>query len=69
MHKTIASDAAAPAFAVALGIEDAARAAGISRTQLYQEMRTGRLASKKIGKRRVVPVDALKAWIAAAPAA
>jgi excisionase family DNA binding protein len=69
MHKPIASEGTAPAFAVALGIEDAARAAGISRTQLYQEMRTGRLASKKIGKRRVVPVDALKAWIAAAPAA
>jgi excisionase family DNA binding protein len=63
------SEGIAAAHAVALSIDDAARAAGISRTQLYEEMRTGRLASKKIGKRRVVPVDALKAWIAAAPAA
>ena len=69
MSNSIATGGAPPAFAVALGVEDAARAAAISRTQLYQEMRTGRLASKKIGKRRVVTVDALKAWINAAPAA
>ena len=69
MRKSNASEGAAPGFAVALGIEDAARAAGISRTQLYQEMRTGRLASKKIGKRRVVTPEALRAWINATPAA
>lgn len=54
--------------AVAFSLEDASKAAGgISRSFLYSEMRAGRLASKMIGKRRVIPVEALRAWIAAAP--
>lgn len=54
--------------AVAFSLEDASKAAGgISRSHLYSEMRAGRLASKMIGKRRVIPVAALRAWIDAAP--
>ena len=56
------------ANAVAFSLEDASKAAGgISRSFLYSEMRAGRLASKMIGKRRVIPVEALRAWINAAP--
>lgn len=57
-----------PPNAVAFSLEDASKAAGgISRSYLYNEMRAGRLVSKMIGKRRVIPVEALRAWIAAAP--
>ena len=57
-----------PANAVAFNLADAAKAmGGISRSLLYREMRAGRLASKMIGRRRVVPVTALRDWLAAAP--
>jgi len=54
--------------AVAFSLEDASKAAGgISRRTLYNEMQAGRLASKMIGRRRVIPLEALRAWIEAAP--
>ncbi len=54
--------------AVAFSLEDAAKAAGgVSRSTIYNEMRAGRLRSKLIGRRRVIPADALRAWIEAAP--
>ncbi len=57
-----------PPNAVAFSLDDAAKAAGgVSRSLIYNEMRAGRLASKMIGRRRVIPADALRAWVAAAP--
>ena len=39
--------------------------AGIGRTTLYAALGDGTLRSLKIGKRRLIHVDALKAWIVA----
>lgn len=47
-----------------LNVLDAARAAGISRSKLYEFIRSRELRSVKIGKRRLVRVEALRAWIA-----
>jgi hypothetical protein len=48
---------------IALSVEDAARAVGgFSRRFMFMEMEAGRLRSKKIGRRRVIPVEALQAW-------
>lgn len=49
--------------------EDAASVLGISRSGLYREMREGRLPSVKVGRRRMVTVEAIEAWLAALPAA
>jgi excisionase family DNA binding protein len=50
---------------LAVSVEDAANMAGIGRTTLYAALGVGSLRSLKIGKRRLIAVDALKAWIAA----
>jgi excisionase family DNA binding protein len=43
-----------------LSIAVAAQALGISRTRLYGELTAGRLRSVKIGRRRLIPADALR---------
>jgi excisionase family DNA binding protein len=43
----------------ALSVEEAARAVGISRATLYRLVQQRRLATVKIGSRRLVPVTAL----------
>jgi excisionase family DNA binding protein len=48
-----------------LSIHEAARIAGVGRTTLYAELQAGRLPSVKIGRRRLIPADAL-AKVAAA---
>ncbi len=50
-------------LAVAPG--EAARLMGIGRTMLYEEIATARLRSAKIGKRRLITVEAIKEWLAA----
>ena len=47
----------------ALSVEDAARRAGIGRTFLYQAISSGRLPSIKLGKRRLVRIEALRRWL------
>ena len=42
---------------------EAARLAGVGRTTLYLALRDGDLKSLKIGKRRLIAVDALRAWL------
>ncbi|NQW09430.1 MAG: helix-turn-helix domain-containing protein [Alphaproteobacteria bacterium] len=49
---------------VAVSVEDAAAMAGIGRTTIYAALGSGTLPSLKIGKRRLIRVEALKAWIA-----
>jgi excisionase family DNA binding protein len=51
---------------LAVSIGEAARLAGVSRSTLYGEMIAGRLAYAKVGKRRLIPVEALMAWLQAA---
>ena len=51
---------------LALSITDAAASAGVSRSLVYKEMAAGRLASIKIRRRRLIPLDALHKWLSAA---
>ena len=46
-----------------LGIEDVQRALGIKRSMVFSLLQRGDLASTKIGRRRVVPVTALEAYV------
>ena len=54
---------------LAVSVEDAAAMAGIGRTTLYAALGDGSLRSLKIGKRRLIMVEALKVWIASHEAA
>jgi excisionase family DNA binding protein len=47
---------------------EAARRAGLSRTSIYQALADG-LPSVKVGRRRLVRLQALKDWLAAREAA
>ena len=48
----------------ALRPKEAARIYGIGRVTLYGWMKSGRLASVKLGGARLIPVDALEALLA-----
>ena len=52
---------------VAYSIPEAARAAAIGTTKLRNEIRAGRLACRKIGKRSVITAHDLNEWAAALP--
>jgi excisionase family DNA binding protein len=52
-----------PTERLAVSVEDAAAMAGIGRTTLYAALGSGSLKSLKIGKRRLIKVQALEAWI------
>lgn len=45
---------------------EAARIAGLGRTTVYEAIGSGALRSLKIGKRRLITIEALTAWLAAA---
>jgi excisionase family DNA binding protein len=47
-----------------LRVDDAARVLNVGRSTVYDLIRTGRLRSIKIGRRRLVPREALDALIA-----
>jgi excisionase family DNA binding protein len=36
---------------------------GLSRQAVYNELNSGRLRSFKLGRRRMIPADALPAWL------
>lgn len=55
--------AALQPLAVAPG--EAARLMGIGRTLVYEEIASARLRSAKIGKRRLITVEAIKDWLKA----
>ena len=47
-----------------VGVKDAARMAGVGRDWFYSAVREGRVRSLRVGRRRLIPVTELKAWIA-----
>jgi excisionase family DNA binding protein len=49
---------------LAVSVHAAARVSGIGRTRLYEAMGSGELASCKVGKRRLIMLDDLRAWLA-----
>ena len=51
---------------VAYNVNEAAQSLRISRDKIYELIRSGRLRTVKVGRRRLVPVAALDAYVAAA---
>lgn len=64
MPQTNHSDDDAP---LALGISAAARAAGIGRSTVFEEINAGRLKARKAGRRTLILKDDLAAWLASLP--
>jgi excisionase family DNA binding protein len=48
---------------IALSVNEAAAAAGFSRQMIYNAINCGELRSAKIGKRRVITMEALRDWL------
>jgi excisionase family DNA binding protein len=51
---------------LAYSVEEAAQVTGLSRDLLYDEMRAGRLAYLKVGRRRIITRQHLEAFLAQA---
>ena len=51
---------------LAYSVEEAAQVTGLSRDLLYDEMRAGRLAYLKVGRRRIITRHHLEAFLAQA---
>ena len=52
-----------PVERMAYSVDEAAAITGLSRDLLYDEMRTGRLAYLKIGRRRIITRRQLEAFL------
>jgi excisionase family DNA binding protein len=52
-----------PAERLAYSVEEAAQITGLSRDLLYDQMRTGRLAYLKVGRRRIITRQHLEAFL------
>jgi excisionase family DNA binding protein len=50
-------------------VDEAARALRLSRTRIYELIRSKRLRTVKLGRRRLVPVAALTEYVASLPEA
>lgn len=47
-----------------LSVDETAAMLGIGRTAAYGELQAGRLASVKVGRRRLIPAGAIRSYIA-----
>ena len=52
---------------LALTIPEAAKAAGIGRSSLYEEIAKGRLQARKMGRRTIILIDELNRWLSTLP--
>ena len=50
---------------LAVAPAEAARLTGVGRTTIYEAISAGALKSVKIGKRRLITIEALRAWLLA----
>jgi excisionase family DNA binding protein len=48
---------------LAVSPSEAARMAGLGRTSIYSALKSGALKSIKIGKRRLITIEALRTWL------
>ena len=48
----------------AYSIDGFCDAHSLGKTKVYEEIKAGRLKSAKVGKRRIIPVDAGDEWLA-----
>jgi excisionase family DNA binding protein len=55
------------ATTLAVGIDEAARRAGVGRGLLYQEIGKGRLRVRKAGRRTLITINDLTSWLDALP--
>ena len=49
-----------------LSVPEVCASTGLSRDTIYGELRSGRLRSLKVGKRRLIPTEAVDEWVNAA---
>jgi hypothetical protein len=52
---------------LAVSIAEAVRLSGIGRSTLYKAIKTGELTIKKRGRRSIVEMGTLKAWLSGLP--
>ena len=62
-HTQVNDDAPRGAFSV----RDFCQWAGIGRTAFYEELKTGRLAARKFGKRTLIPIAEAYRWLEGLP--
>jgi excisionase family DNA binding protein len=61
---TVAPDHRTVAVArVALSVEEAAQAVGLSERYVWDLVKSGALRTKRVGRRRIVPVEALQEFM------
>ena len=53
---------------LALTIQEAAKAASIGRSSLYEEIAKGRLQARKLGRRTLILTEDLSRWLSTLPA-
>src|SRR5690606_29466874 len=68
LRETVRQELAEHVPARLVSVETAARALGLGRNTCYQLIRDGRLRSVQVGKRRLIPVQALDEFVADAMA-
>lgn len=61
------TDAPKTHLPLALGIIEAARAASVGRSTIFEEINAGRLKARKAGRRTLILRDDLAAWLASLP--
>lgn len=52
---------------IAITIPEAVKTSGISRSSLYEALRKGELEARKAGRRTLIPVAALRAYLERLP--
>jgi excisionase family DNA binding protein len=65
MHSRTAAEIPEPDQDRGYSMEDAARLMGIGRSTVYELLASGRLESIKIGRRRIIPGLAIRAFMVA----
>lgn len=63
----MADELSISATTLAFGIVEAAQAAGIGRSTVFEEINAGRLKARKAGRRTLILRDDLAAWLANLP--
>jgi excisionase family DNA binding protein len=48
---------------IAVRIDEASKASGVGRSTLYAEIKRGNLKTRKVGRRTVIAVADLRAWL------
>jgi len=52
---------------LAVSILEGCRIIGVKRSSIYREIAAGRIRALKAGKRTLLPMESLRAWLAALP--